>query len=319
MQDIANLSWNQWNQQRKFPLRYDCSGVSSDSLFQIPDDLMIGLSLTFALSQRFVDPSLFFISKISWYDPGLSVEISYVSSSETTETVAEIVVFLDSEEKFPEKPVLIQSVSSEEITGFLLFGSEGGLKSQPLGLWEFNAQTASLDPFCVRMLPSSVSSLYVQSGNNVLGPFYGEIHLQQGDGITLTAESGDSTILSPSIYPEGYGTVVTLSQTVCSDLDGNEGENAAVPIYTINGVPPDSEGHFLLESRSCLSIEPHSSSQHTLVLDDRCAEPCCTCSDLTPILAKIEEFTETLQQLEKSLDVVSFQTELLFQTRSELS
>jgi len=309
MQDPRNLSWNQFNQARKFPLLFGCSATSRDGHFTIPDDLLTGLYLSYGLGHGMTDPGGFYIGEIVWWQTGLSLSVYYkpVDREEGTK-VAETTIDLQAS-PLDDRTAALLGFNSRFFYGSVLFGRSSGLEKQPAGEWFFDPTAAPLDPFCIRPTVSEISALYVQSGGRTSGPFYGDVTLAAGDRITLAVRSADSLLHCLDDPPSGGGTEIVIG------ADPGTGDTNAV--RTLNGVEPDESGNITLIGRSCLTITGQPGNA-TLVLDDICAEPCCTCQELEPIQAKIMELVPSILALESHTRTLALQAEFLSQSSASL-
>jgi len=304
MQDPRNLSWFQFNQSRKFPLLHDCTGRSRDGHFTIPDDLLVGLYLSYSVGTGYGDPGGFYIGRIVYFESGLTIAIHYQEQGTSTNLlVAETTLDFAS----IQRTVSLLGYGGGFLYGTLVFGETHGLASQPVGVWEFDRAAAVIDPFCLRPTAQELSALYVQNQGKTVGPFYGNVTLSAGPRIHLTVRSAGNLLrcLEPPL--SGTGTEVVID----SQEDDTMGTNGSC-IHTLGGVPPDEYGNITILGRSCLNITTQP-DQSTIFLDDTCAEPCCSCKELAPVQEKIEELTRSVMSLESHLATLSLQADFLGQ------
>jgi hypothetical protein len=306
MQDPRNLSWNQFNQARKFPLLFGCHATSRDGHFTIPDDLLIGLYLSYGLGRGITDPGGFYIGEVTWWRSGLSLSVYYkpVDGGDGIK-VAETTI----EEPINGRTAALLGFNNRLFYGTVIFGQTAGLGEQAAGEWFFDPDAAPLDPFCIRPTVREISALYVQNGGKMTGPFYGDITLSAGQGIGLAVKSADSLLHCLDDPPSDGGTEVIISAEVDSDDGGS--------IKTINSVMPDASGNITLIGRSCLTITAQA-EKATLVLDDTCAEPCCTCKELEPIRAKMDLLIRSIADLESHTQTLALQADFLSQSSASI-
>lgn len=306
MQDPRNLSWNQFNQARKFPLLFGCRPVSQDGHFTIPDDLLTGLYLSYGLGRGYDDPGGFSIGSVTWWRTGLSLSIHYRAAGRNeSEKIAETSIDTGSDRR----TAMLLGLNHRFFYGHVVFGSWSGLEKQPAGEWTFEPDAAPLDPFCIRPIVSEVSALYVQNDGKTLGPFYGDITLAAGDRIALSVRSADSVLQCLEDPPGETGTEVVI-RALADEGGGNDGG-----IKTINDVEPDENGNLTIIGRSCMEILTQPGA---IVFDDQCAEPCCTCKEREPTLAKIRELEQSGASLRSHLETLSLQAEFLAQSLASL-
>lgn len=316
MQDPRNLSWNRFNQARKFPLLFGCHPVSRDGHFTIPDDLLVGLYLSYGLGRGFTDPGGFYIGELVWWRTGLSLSIFYKPvDKEQGEKVAETTIDLtddgDEYRTTEGRTAALLGFNNRIFYGQVVFGSTAGLEKQPAGEWSFDPEATTLDPFCIRPTVTEISALYVRSGGKTSGPFYGDITLAAGERISLAVRSADDLLHCLDDAPSESGTEVIIGADDESGADGNTG----YPVATINGVEPDDRGNITLVGRSCLKITTAAS---TIILDDTCAEPCCTCKELAPIKAKMDVLIRSIADLQTHTETLALQADFLTQSTASI-
>jgi len=294
MQEPRNLNWTHFNQARRFPLLFDCNPVSTDGHFTLPDDLIVSLYLSCNIGGVYSDPGLFYIGGFTYYRTGFVLSIHYSDL-----LVAEVMVDISS----GTMPRVVQLTGLDPmiLSGMVVLGGTEGLLQQPVGEWTFKKEATTLDPFCVRYVAKELSEVYVQNSSGaIFGPFRNKITLVAGENIELTPKSEDWNCLDTDIT----GTSITIAAKVPVE------ESACIRM--INGVSPDAAGNIQFVSEGCLEIRPEGA--HTLVFDDTCAEPCCTCTELVPIEDKIKEITGTLGQLTARIESLRIQNDFLVST-----
>jgi hypothetical protein len=302
MQNPRNLSWNQFNESRRFPLLYDCSAKSEDGHFIIPDDLITGLYISYGINAPFSEPGIFYIGTLVYFRSGFSLSVFYRTASGTSVRVAETTVDLTAT-PLP-RTVALLGVNNTFLHGYLVLGETGGLTKQPAGEWTFAPEAATLDPFCARFVAKELSALYVRNETRTVGPFYGDVVLSAGDRIRLDVRTVDNLFNCLETPVADVGTEVVVSALQETSEQSNR-------FRTINGVAPDVTGNIEFVGRSCLSITPQTNS---LVFDDKCSEPCCTCTELVPIEEKTKELQQSTQALASRMDSLGMQIDFLFQS-----
>jgi hypothetical protein len=303
MQNPRNLSWNQFNESRRFPLLYDCSAKSEDGHFIIPDDLITGLYISYGINAPFSEPGIFYIGSLVYFRSGFSLSVFYRTASGTVTRVAETTVDLTADPR-PNTAALL-GVNNTFLHGYLVLGGTSGLEKQPAGEWSFTPEAATIDPFCIRFVAKELSALYIRNETRTVGPFYGDVILSAGDRIRLDVHTVDNLFncLESPVADVGTEVVITALK--------EESEQSVTAIRTINGISPDASGNITFVGRSCLAITPQGT---TLVFDDRCSEPCCTCTELVPIEEKNKELQQSTQALGSRIDSLSVQVDFLSQS-----
>ena len=296
---------------------HDCSARSRDGHFTIPDDLLVGLYLSYGQDGNFTDPGGFYIGGLISYRSGMTLTIHYQGlNGSSIVKVAETSMTFDSSRK---NVVALLGYEKHFFSGTLVLGDIKGLANQPAGEWEFSHDATAIDPFCVRPMAAELSALYVQDHGKTVGPFHGNVTLSAGDRIGLTVRSADSLLKCLEEPPVGTGTEVIIEafETTTTSTQG-QGETRTTGLQTVNGIEPDENGNITLIGRSCLDIVGQS-DQATIVFDDHCAEPCCTCKELTPVEEQIEQLTQSIASLETHIETLALQAEFLAQSIASVS
>jgi hypothetical protein len=303
MQNPRNLSWNQFNESRRFPLLYDCSVTSEDGHFIIPDDLLVSLYISHGISAPFSEPGVFYIGGFVYFRSGFSLSVFYRTASGTTTRVAETTVDLTAK-PYP-RTVALLGADNRFLHGWLVLGETAGLEKQPAGEWTFAPEAATLDPFCIRFVAKELSALYIRNETRTVGPFYGEVILSAGDRIRLDVRSEDNLFncLESPVADAGTEIIVTALN--------DEAEQSVPALRVLNGVTPDASGCITLVGRSCLTITPQGNS---LIFEDNCSKPCCTCTELAPIEEKTKELQQSVQAIGSRIDSLGVQIDFLSQS-----
>ena len=296
MLDPRNISWTHFNKARRFPLVFGCVPVSTDGQFTIPDDLIVALYLSCNIRDGgYNDPGLFHIGSFVYFGTGFSLAVHY-----NGEKVAETTVDF-STGTMPEVVQLLSVGSPLVLSGMLVLGGTDGLSQQLEGAWEFSPEASQIDPFCIRYVTRGLSALYVRSRGQLLGPFHGTVTFSEGDNIELGVQSKGELNCLEEPGRIGHGTEIQITALA---------EEREPPcIRTINSVRPDRNGNISFVGQNCLKITPEG--QHTLVFNDTCAEPCCTCAELAPVEEKIKEITSAITQLSSRMETLHTQHEFL--------
>jgi hypothetical protein len=305
MQNPRNLSWNQFNESRRFPLLYDCSAQSEDGHFIIPDDLITGLYISHGINTLFSQPGFFYIGEFVYFRSGFSLSVYYRSVNGTSTRVAETTVDLTA--KPYHRTTALLGVTPTFLHGYLVLGETAGLEKQPAGEWSFPPDATILDPFCVRFIARELSALYIRNENSTAGPFYGDVVLSAGDRIRLDVRGTNNPFNCLELPSAGLETGTEVVVTALNE----DTEQTVTAIRTINGIGPDAAGNITFVGRSCLSITPQG---NTLIFDDKCSEPCCTCTELAPIEEKVKELQQSSQALGSHVDSLGMQIDFLSQS-----
>ncbi len=261
---MQNLDFLNLNTVRNYPIKDGLSRVSSDSLFTIPNDLIADLNITSPSNpgvrlfiSRLVNTSTHVLIEISMKDIGVmgtfNIPINTANYSD---------IWLVSSSAFP------------NTVGCLTVGSLINLSTLPSGDFSFDISSTEL---LMRVFtPASLGVNYLSFSDS------------KANKVTLT---GYVTVKAESNLQFRDG-----GDTVIMDAGENLGLNkicddSGIPIKTINGVKPDSEGNFYLLPGDCVSME---NVEYGILLKDSCGKPCVGCNE-------IGELTNRLISLESEL------------------
>jgi hypothetical protein len=306
MQNPRNLSWNQFNESRRFPLLYNCSATSDDGHFIIPDDLLVSLYISYRTGTPFANPGTFYIGELVYYRTGFSLSIFYRTDDDIRTRVAETSVDFTAD-PIPTTASLL-GVNTAFLNGYIVLGEMSGLEKQPAGEWTFSPEATTIDPFCIRLVAQELSALYVRNDTKTVGPFYGDVILRAGDAIKLDVRTVDNLFNCLDLPVSDIGTEVIVSALP-------ETSNDTTPaIRTINNVRPDANGNINFVGRACLNIMPQGTG--TLIFEDKCSEPCCTCTELVPIEEKNKELQKSVGEVASRMDNLTTQVDFLAQSLS---
>lgn len=274
---MNSLDFLNSNSLRNYPLADGVSRVSSDSLFVIPNTLIVDMSLCAAGN----DSETLYISRIINNSTNLIIEISAL----------DIGVFGTFTLALPNSGtnfdiILTAAAAFPGAVGMLTIGTTEELTKLPYGEFTFSATDTRL-------------LMRVYSAASVSGLNWLKFNDTRGNSATYT----------------GYVTITANSNVKFRDVTGtlyiDAGENlglnkiceaGALPVRTINGVTADPvTGDFTFVADQCISFD---TAQYGLVMSDSCGKPCLGCEE-------IEQLTNQLNALEASiLDMVNFANNL---------
>ena len=276
--EVRQLEWQNHNAQRAYPLTAGSTRLDTTGAFRLPDDFLVGLYLTVSPGVG-ANPGGFYIYKIGAFASGYSVTIGY-----NGEPVASALIAAASHTK-GQYYSLGGLGNFIEATGHVVIGSLDNIDKQPAGQFEFDETGALLEVDCIRPDIRSVTSIAVQNGSAVSDPFYGHIVIRAGTNVRITPTSagGQTTFTFDAIEGEGLN-----EECVCI------GDDDSQPIYTINGIPPTPDGDFSILGGACIEIEGVTNG---IKLKDKCAKPCCGCTELEIIMQAVETMAAQLNTL----------------------
>lgn len=261
---MNNLDFLNQNSLRSYPIREDLSQKSVDSLFTIPNNFMVDLMLCTgaAITTRF------YISKVSNFPEQIVVEIC-----DDTSVVAGTFSVPSTQAKYT-SVYFVPTPAYATARGKLTIGFLNTMASSPIGIYTFLIGATELEMRTVIPALPGVNSLTFTDTNGANISLTGDVQIKARSNLRFRYNSG-------TVYMDA-GNGLGLNNT-CQD--------GTIPITSINGVAPDSDGNFTLSFTDCGTFVP---STNGLILDDSCSRPCLGC-------AEIETLTVRTMQVESDL------------------
>jgi hypothetical protein len=156
------------------------------------------------------------------------------------------------------------------------------------GSFTFNVNGGRLEATVLRPEVRGVSSLYVQNGTDISGPFQNDIILQAGRNFLINVIAGIGAEPDRIVFNAIDGT--SLDQ----GCECSEGDDRPC-VKTINGIPPDNDGNFQLDGDDCIQLDAISNG---LKIVESCATPCCGCDELNIVKTTLESIVQQITSLE---------------------
>ena len=285
--------WLDANQHRVFPLEDSMSSYDVTNTFKIPTSFMVDL---FLCAPPDADTASFYVKSLVVRRYTVDVEIGYAGQGLdiTAGRFTKIPIDQATNSIYYFEPAPQPLTANQEfslMTGVLVIGSTDDIKEHP-GFWEFQPQDTSF--LATRIVTGLAGVTSVLVGERLLN---GKIALKEGAGITIT----------PHYEPARDQTVITIKADLSSlaDVDIPLVSDAAIianltalygqPITTINGIPPSSDGSFLLNPLDCTELEPIEGG---LRIENPCSLPCCDKSVLDDAYTSISELNLRYARME---------------------
>ena len=276
---IWMVDWLNANSQRRYPLHDDATGVDTTNSFTLPNSLIVDCILPVHPDPS-VDPSLFHVQSVSVYSTGVVIGLGYDGAAIGSVSI-DRATFTKNQTAFMQCSGLFFDTFAK-----LVIGSLDEILNYA-GSYEFDVAGGRLSPTVIKPDIRGVNALYLRNGEELSDPIQDDIVLEAGRNAQLILDntpSDHSRIVFNFI--ESEGTVV--------DCDCQEGA-ALTPLMTINGIAPGPDGNFVLEDNECQGLEPVANG---LKLVDKCAKPCCGCSELNVVTERLGFMSEQIQTME---------------------
>ncbi len=291
MLDIWNLEWVNQNSIRAYPLSSTSTRKNTSGDFQLPDDILVGLSIfisgdigDYALDT--INMSKFFLSHVGLSQKSCTFEISYDDVVIATATCD---ITQQSSALIPTTVNLVP-LNSTLLTGHITINNLIALYNLPNGYWDFDVSGGQIDPDVIHIQPANIKSVSVETENGIVKLTGPNITIKAGNHIKLTVTKEDNQ------------DIIEISDTDLSDTE--IAKLTLGTVKTLNGIEPDDSGNISLVAGECLYIENDANS-HALYLSETCADPCCGCEELNTIQDKTNEFTTVINTINALMLAIS--------------
>jgi hypothetical protein len=272
-QGFRNLEWLNHNENRHYPLAADASLRDISGSFALPEDFITAMYLPVHWDNN-IQPGNFFLYKLLVSETGFRITIGYAGSGGDVEIAAASV------------PRNIHSRGRGYILtglgdffdsrGWIQLGSLDNIDEQPAGEFIFDIGGGRLEPDVVRPNLRNVVSMQIQNGTELSREMTGFVRLRGGRNTRLTTLTEDG---QPVVVLDAISGVGLKEDCPCSD-------ELPPPIRSINSVVGDSGRNITLLTNHCLEVE--AAGDHSLLVKNICADPCCGCKELRPIVEALE-------------------------------
>jgi hypothetical protein len=273
---VWNVDWLAKNATRNFPIVDGVSREDTTGSFTIPNDLITDLVFPVS-SAAYTDPTKFYVLSVIVFPQGVIINIGYDGTMIATASVSTTLFTTNSSYPLYGQGDFIESVGS------LVIGSLDSVASLSAGTWSFVEANTRLLPSVIRPALTGVSSITTVNGVEESDKLYGDIALVAGQNTRLRVVTVGSVNTIYIDFIDGEGTI---EECDCDNLPED-----AIPIKTINGIPPNSAGNFSLLGSDCLLFNAITNG---ISISDVCSEPCCGCEEL-------EVVTDALNKLDTSV------------------
>jgi hypothetical protein len=269
-----NLSLNDLNSQRAYPLSETATLTDLSGQFRIPDSFLLGIYLPMHGGQA-LNSLLIFVRSISIFPVGYAITLAYDDGTFNPPVVASV-SFARSSHSPGMSYVLIGTGDFDDVVGKIVIGSLDDIDAGPAGQFLFDRSGGLLDSDCLRTTALGVDSITVIDGLRRSEKLRGDIRLISGTNFQITTGvvDGVTTIRFDAISGAG------LTETCDCEGQGP----LPPPIRTIDGVGADSYGNFNLVGSACVQTIAMTNG---IELVDSCSQPCCTNTELQEVIREL--------------------------------
>ena len=285
MAAIVHQGWLNENSVRAYPLSEEATRRDSSDSYTLPDDFIVDMVLPINAALNY-DPSSFYLSKVTVFGVGVTIEFSYWNISGAA-FVGRITIDLDTFER--NKTYFLEGQDDfEGVSGKVVIGTLDTLLQQA-GAFSFDLAGGRIESSVIVPDIRGITGMRIVSSGTPGELLQGDIAFEPGNNMRIAvSDFGGVTVLTFSaIDGEGF-----TADCVC------EGQQAlGDPIRTLNGVPPDSLGNINLLGDDCLEVTPLS-DEAAVQLTDKCSKPCCGCPELQVLVDDQNRMRDQVQTME---------------------
>lgn len=263
-----SLDYLNQNSLINYPIKEGCSRLDSTGVFTIPTTFIVDAKLAVSsnLARRY------YISKVSNFSSEIGIDLS----DDTGALIGSFVITVSSHSKYKTYQ-MTATPTYEGAAALLVIGALTDLANAPSGVYNFALSSAELEPRVSVPTKEAVTRITFRNPDGTTYSLSGDVIIDARVNLRFKAGVGNRVILDAG---EGLGL-----NTLC--------DNVARAIKTINGIQPDEDGNFTLDTADCALLTPIPANTG-LILEDTCCKPCMGCND-------IEELTTRLMTLETNL------------------
>jgi len=278
---VVNQELLQHNGNRSYPLSEQATKlpIVGGADFTIPNNFLVAAKIVISATPDIVNVSNFYISRLTVYNGGVNIVISYYDENATggaSDLIVGTVAAADRGELNTTFPIIGLN-RFYGLAGHVTIGTFEQVRIH-LGDWQFNRFGSRFDADVINYSAAAVTSITLVENGVTHLPIYGDIKIEAGENIELHEEHD---------Y-EGH-TVIKIGRR--ADDPANTGRC----IKTINLVSPTEDGNIDIVSHSpCLQV---SEATYSLILTETCCDPCCGCEELSSINQNISNIIQANNEI----------------------
>lgn len=285
--------WLDSNQHRVFPLDDAMRGLDITGTFTLPTSFMVDMLLCVPPG---TDTTLYYVKAVVVRRFSVDVEIGY--DGDGTELTIGKFAGIPHDKALNGTSALAASAQAslalkpfELCTGVLVTGSMEELLKHP-GAWSFQSSQSAI--LSARVTEGLAGVRSVAVGDEV---YTGDIALREGSGVTLTPSYDAATGRTIITVSADLGSLAGVATPIVDDASILQNLTALYgrPVTTINGVPPDTAGNFLLQPLDCTTLAAVTGG---LAIENPCSLPCCDKSVLDDAYTSIAELNLRYARME---------------------
>lgn len=284
--------WLNQNSLRAYPLSEESTRKDTSDSYRLPDDFLVDMVLPINAALNY-DPSSFYVSRVTVFGVGVTVEVSYWTGIEAS-LVGRATVDLDTFEE--NKTYFLEGQDDfEGVVGKVVVGTLDTLLQQAGG-FDFDLAGGRIESSIIVPDIRGVTGLRVYDGEDAGELIQGDAAFEAGDNFRIAVYdfNGLTVVQFNAIDGEGL-----IADCVCEGQ-----EELGDPIRTVNGVKPDSLGNINVLGDDCIEVAPLA-DENAVQLTDKCSKPCCGCPELEALISdqnRMRDQVQTMENLYAKLD-----------------
>lgn len=278
---IWNVEALNENSQRRFPLFEGASQLDITGSVKIPTNFLVDMILPVHAGLT-VDPTKFHLKTLTVLGTGVTAVFGYDGTAIASFS-------LDATTFTPNQTLALEGTGDFfDSEGKVVVGSIVDILSLA-GEYEFDVAGAQLETHVIVPDLRGVSALFIKNGDEVSGPFDGDITLEAGNNFAIAFQQRSGTAVDPHILSFSAIDGAGLNTDCACD------ENRVLPcIKTINGIEPDTAFNFTVLESECIKLEAIANG---IQIKDPCSTPCCGCQELDIVKQTLERVVTQVNSL----------------------
>jgi hypothetical protein len=282
---IVNQGWLDQNSQRAYPLSEEATRLDETGTYRLPDNLLVDFILPINSALEY-NPASFYLSKLSIFGTGITLEFSYWTGA-TEVFVGRTTVTESSFDR--DDTYFVQGTGDfEGVLGKVVVHSLSTVFQQS-GVYNFDLSGGRLESTVIVPDIRGITGLRILDGDDIGELYQGDIAFEAGSNMRITKSDYNGIVVLELSAIDGEGTI---AECVC---EGDVSIDAAV--RTINNVVPDSNGNINLLGDDCLQVTPKA-DESAVEITDVCSKPCCGCPELETLVEDQNRMRDQVQTLE---------------------
>jgi len=285
--------WLNANSVRAYPISENGNRMDVTGSIKLPDSLIVDASISVHVS---LSSSIFYISQVSVSVYNINIQISRITPEGAISIVGGISAPVSGGNYASYTFNGIQDNSS--VTGSITVGDIKQAITEVSGVIDFTHTSTPFENTIANVSLPMVRKVDVYDGAAKIGEFSDILKLKAGRNISL------SYVDNQTIRIDAVDGLNTTQPDLCPVT-----KYVGPCIKTINGIPPDIEGNFILTGGECITVSPENNmaaadNGNVIVISDTCSKSCCGCGELEELVAGLRLVEAQLNLLRSNIQEV---------------